>query len=96
MRYDAANAGAFPNFLLLDAGDRPVALDIVSAFLEEKEQHTKAKAIGERDRKGWVWDTGQSPVLPELPPKAPRLSGDVGRPGNDNVWPPRLPNRHAG
>jgi hypothetical protein len=69
LRYEAEHIGAFPNFRLLDAGTSPVALDIVSAFLRASERAAKIKAISERRPNGWVWDTAQTAVMPDLPPK---------------------------
>lgn len=76
LRYEAPDAGKFPNFQLLDTGERPVALDIVSAFLSEAEHAAKVRAIGVRDPKGWLWDTVQDVVIPALPPRALRRAKD--------------------
>ncbi len=73
LRYEAKHAGKFPNFLLLDAGERPVALDILSPFLTDQERAAKASAIGARNPKGWAWDTAQSPVIRDLPAKCAKL-----------------------
>jgi hypothetical protein len=70
LRYEAKHAAKFPNLLLLDADERPVALDILSPFLTDQERATKARAIAARNPKGWAWDTAQGVVIPELPPKA--------------------------
>ncbi|HWZ71256.1 MAG TPA: DUF1173 family protein [Casimicrobiaceae bacterium] len=70
LRYEAKHPGKFPNFQLLDAGERPVALDILSAFLTPQERAAKASAIAARNPKGWAWDTAQGAVMPDLPPKA--------------------------
>jgi uncharacterized protein DUF1173 len=67
LRYEARHPGKFPNFQLLDAGERPVALDIVSAFLTPDERAAKASAIAARKPNGWVLDTAQSAVVPDLP-----------------------------
>src|SRR5579862_3077653 len=67
LRYEASHGDRFPNFLLLDAGERPVALDILSSFLTDKERAAKARAIAARSPKGWAWDTAQNVLLPELP-----------------------------
>ena len=69
LRYEAKHAGKFPNFQLLDVGERPVALEILSAFLSPQERAAKASAIAARNPKGWAWDTAQGGV-PDLPPKA--------------------------
>jgi hypothetical protein len=76
LRYEAPDAGKFPNFQLLDTGARPVPLDIVSAFLSEAEHAAKVHAIGVRDPKGWLWDTAQDAVIPALPPKARLRAND--------------------
>jgi hypothetical protein len=75
LRYEAQHAGKFPNFLLLDAGQRPVALDILSPFLTDRERAAKASAIEARSPKGWVWDTAQSAAVPDLPAKAGHRPG---------------------
>lgn len=69
LRYETKHGETFPNFLLLDAGERPVALDILSPFLTEQERTAKASAIAVRSSEGWVWDT-QSAILPRLPAAA--------------------------
>jgi len=70
LRYEATHPGKFPNFQLLDAGERPVALDIVSAFLTPHERAAKASAIAARNPKGWAWDTAQDVSIPDLPAPA--------------------------
>jgi hypothetical protein len=76
-RYDAADGGRFPDFLLLDAGARPLALDVVSAFASEAERAAKHEAIGRREPKGWVWDTKRDAVVPQLPRKMPGARGSA-------------------
>ncbi|MBS0325021.1 MAG: DUF1173 domain-containing protein [Proteobacteria bacterium] len=76
LRYDATDPARFANYLLLDAGARPLPLDIVSAFAHEADRRTKLDAIASRQPKGWVWDTARDAIVPELPPKAsPRAGG---------------------
>src|SRR5208283_1086717 len=70
LRYEAKHAGKFPNFLLLDAGERPVALDILSPFLTDRERAAKTSAIAARNPEGWAWDTAQGVFIPDLPPRA--------------------------
>jgi hypothetical protein len=70
LRYDARGVGKFPNFQLLDAGTRPAALDIVSAFLDEAERTAKLEAIARREPKAWLWDCARDAAVPALPPKA--------------------------
>jgi hypothetical protein len=77
LRYEAKQVGRFPNFLLLDAGERPVALDILSRFLAEQERAAKARAIADRVSAGWVWDTAQSAVVPDVPKAVPRPARDA-------------------
>ena len=69
LRYEAKYASHFPNLQLLDVGAQPVALDILSAFLTPQERIAKASGMAERRAGGWVWDTAQHAVVPELPPK---------------------------
>jgi hypothetical protein len=66
LRYEAKHPGKFPNFQLLDAGERQVALDIVSAFLTPHERAEKASAIAARKPNGWVRDMAHG-VVPDLP-----------------------------
>lgn len=68
LRYDARNAASFPNALLLDAGDTPVPLHVVSAYLDPKEQAAKALALKTGDKSQWVWNTSES--MPKLPVRA--------------------------
>ncbi|QDL38556.1 DUF1173 family protein [Rhodoferax sediminis] len=68
LRYDARNAARFPNALLLDAGDSPVPLHVVSAYLDPKEQAAKALALRSGDDTLWVWHTSES--MPKLPARA--------------------------
>ncbi len=67
LRYDAADAARFPNLLLLDAGGRAVALDMLSAFASEADRAAKLEAIGRREPRGWVWDTARDTVPPAFP-----------------------------
>jgi hypothetical protein len=70
LRYEARDAAKFPNFQLLDAGVRPVALDIIGSFLNEGERASKFKATGTRTPKAWLWDTAHHATIPNLPHKA--------------------------
>jgi hypothetical protein len=71
LRYDASTAGSFPNALLLDTGEAPIALHAVSPFMQAKDRSAKEKAIKDGDaahlrQQQWVWHTDQAmPVLPE-------------------------------
>lgn len=68
LRYDARNAAGFPNALLLDVGDSPVPLHVVSAYLDPKEQAAKALALKAGEETQWVWNTSES--MPTLPVRA--------------------------
>lgn len=63
LRYDAKSSAGFASALLLDAGDDPVQLHVLSSFVSPKEREAKEKMI--KDIKGWIWDT--STDLPDLP-----------------------------
>lgn len=82
LRYDATTAGAFPNALLLDAGDAPVPLHVVSPFMPAKDRGAKEKAIrdGDAARPGgsWVWHTDQ--IMPVLPIMSAPVTASRGRP----------------
>jgi hypothetical protein len=73
LRYETKHAGKFPNFLLLDVGPRPMALDILSAFLAAPERAAKTRAIAARKPNGCVWDTAQGAVMPSLPAPTRRV-----------------------
>ena len=78
--YEAKHSGKYANFLLLDAGERPVALDILSPFLTDQERVAKASAIAARNPKGWAWDTARQVFVPDLPAAAGhRPAGEAGR-----------------
>lgn len=67
LHYGEAEAGQGPNVQLLDAGPRPVPLDMVSAFLDSEERAAKLRSIASRGASTWVWDAarnGSSPALP--------------------------------
>ncbi|MES2299414.1 MAG: DUF1173 family protein [Pseudomonadota bacterium] len=70
LRYDAKSAASFSNALLLDAGDTPVALHVVSAFMEPKERGLKEKSLKSGGGAEWVWRTDG--VMPALPAAAKR------------------------
>ena len=65
LRYDArpAEAAAFAAALLLDAGDNPVPLHVLSPYMSAGERAAKLRAMG----KGWGWMTERA--LPALPTK---------------------------
>ena len=68
LRYDSKVGAMFPNFVLLDTGATPVSLDIISAFMPNKDRATKEAAIRERSQPPWVWKTGNPLEPPGLPP----------------------------
>lgn len=65
LRYDAPNAEAFANALLLDAGPEVVPLHLLSAYLDERARAVKQRAIARSVRLPWVWQTDQP--LPDFP-----------------------------
>ncbi|WCE03591.1 DUF1173 family protein [Pseudoxanthomonas sp. JBR18] len=68
LRYDAGNAGRFPNALLLDAGAKPVALHVTSAFLPAAEQAAKTRTLAADSNASdlpWVWASDQP--MPPFP-----------------------------
>jgi len=68
LRYDVRSAAYFPNALLLDTGDAPSALHIISNFMSEKDRAIKDKAIQRTDpTKAWIWRTDvPMPALPSI------------------------------
>jgi hypothetical protein len=66
LRYDADEAAAFANALLLDAGRDPVPLHVVSEFVAPREKAAKARALHALQATPWVWHTGTP--MPPLPP----------------------------
>lgn len=66
LRYDAKSAAAFPNALLLDVGAVPIALHVVSAFIDPKEQRAKERAVADSAAATWAWSTAtQMPPFPQ-------------------------------
>ncbi len=67
LRYDAKTAAAFPNVLLLDAGEKPVPMHVVSGFMDSKERGLKEKMLKANEETKWVWYTDRPmPVLPAM------------------------------
>ncbi|WP_374616920.1 DUF1173 family protein, partial [Thauera aminoaromatica] len=67
LRYDARSAAAFANALLLDNGQHPVPLFVVSAFMDSKERAAKERAIASGKLDAWVWWTDQTmPAFPAV------------------------------
>lgn len=71
LRYDARSAAAFPNALLLDAGPVPVALHVVSPFMDAKERPIKERSISNSGAGTWVWCTEEA--IPPFAAAASRL-----------------------
>lgn len=68
LRYDAKSAAAFCNALLLDTGDTPTPLHVLSGFMEAKERSEKEKMLKTIAPPPWVWHTDRD--MPPLPPVA--------------------------
>lgn len=67
LRYDAKSAAPFPNALLLDVGEKPVALHVVSGFMDPKERGLKEKTLKANDQMQWVWYADKPmPALPAV------------------------------
>lgn len=64
LRYDAARSAQFANALLLDTGDLPAPLHVVSGFMDERERAAKLRLIASTPG-AWVWDTSRE--MPALP-----------------------------
>lgn len=67
LQYGEVRTGQAPNVQLLDAGPRPVSLDIVSAFLSCEERAAKLRSIANRGTPTWVWDAARDANPPVLP-----------------------------
>jgi hypothetical protein len=72
LKYDARSAAAFPNVLLLDSGEFPLPLHVVSPLLEARERSTKEKLLTGAPT-AWVWALDQN--MPHLP--GPRRATEV-------------------
>lgn len=57
LRYDARSAAPFANALLLDTGDRPTPLHVVSSFMDAKERAAKEKVVKSNNNEVWIWYT---------------------------------------
>lgn len=68
LKYDARTSAAFPNVLLLDCGEVPLPLHVVSPFMDAKERALKEKAVAASGVSTWVWYTDQD--MPRLPERA--------------------------
>ncbi|RCW66897.1 uncharacterized protein DUF1173 [Pseudorhodoferax soli] len=65
LRYDAPTAALFANALLLDAGPRPVALHLLSAFMPAPDRVAKEHLVQADTGSAWVWSVEQS--MPQFP-----------------------------
>lgn len=65
LRYDAKSAAHYPNVLLLDTGEKPTPLHVVSNFMDAKEIAAKEKVLKASEGPQWTWYTDKS--MPELP-----------------------------
>jgi hypothetical protein len=72
LRYDAGTASAFANALLLDAGDVPVPLHVVSEFASPTAGRARDKAVADAGAAAWVWRAAAE--MPPFPPVAIRRS----------------------
>jgi len=67
LRYDAKSAAHFPNVLLLDVGEKPVPLHVVSGFMDPKDIEAKERALKANDETQWVWYTDRPmPAFPAV------------------------------
>jgi hypothetical protein len=57
LRYDACSAAPFANALLLDTGDTPTPLYVVSSFMDAKERAAKERLIKTSNAEVWAWYT---------------------------------------
>lgn len=65
LRYDASDAEAFPNALLLDAGSTARPLHLLSPFVSERARAAKQHLIRAASPAPWVWETDRP--MPPLP-----------------------------
>ncbi len=63
LHYESRNPALYPNFILLDAGDVPVPLDIVSPFMPAKSRAAKRNVAASR-KPGWLWSADEGVVIP--------------------------------
>jgi hypothetical protein len=67
LRFDAKAAAGFPIVLLLDAGNQPVPLHVIGAFMSAKDLALKQKVLRDLGEGAWVWHTDRK--MPALPVK---------------------------
>jgi len=66
LRFDAKGTTAFPSALLLDCGQAPMALHVLSKFSNGKERSSKEKDLTTKVGWPWVWRTEtRMPPLPK-------------------------------
>ena len=67
LRYDVKSAANYANVLLLDTGNTPTPLHIVSPFMAPKDRAAKEKIIKAQETPPWAWHTDQPmPAHPGL------------------------------
>jgi hypothetical protein len=71
--YDARSAAPFANALLLDTGDTPTPLHVVSSFMDAKERTAKEKVVKTNNADVWIWYTDEP--MPAF--ARPGASGDA-------------------
>jgi hypothetical protein len=66
LKYDARWSATFPTVLLLDGGEAPLPLHVVSPFADAKERALKVRSIAVGVQPSWVWYADRDmPPLPE-------------------------------
>lgn len=75
LRYDAKSVAAFPNVFLLDAGATPIALHVLSAFMDPAELREKERIVATAGAGAWSWNTAAP--IPALPPSSRSPSIEV-------------------
>ena len=65
LKFDAKSAASFPNVLLLDAGEAPIPLHVISPFMDLKDRAIKEQAIKAAGTSAWSWETDKD--MSELP-----------------------------
>ncbi len=88
LKYDARTAAAFPNVLLLDSGEAPVPMHVVSPFADAKERAIKEKVVANGGASTWVWYADRE--MPALPVPAGSRGGESRRDALMAEDPPRV------
>jgi hypothetical protein len=68
LRYDAPHSVVVPNLLLLDAGNRPIRMNVAVATTGRRRRDAKVRLGATREPRDWVWKTDASSEMPPLPP----------------------------